>query len=314
MHPYKQMPDTAFWRKSVAGVDRADLNPMVTKPKPLQQTDKVVTAGSCFAQHISRHLSAAGFNFYVSETAHPLFADAVKDDTYGMFSARYGNIYTSRQLLQLFQRAYGTFTPDDSVWRDEKGAWIDPFRPAIESDGFASERELLANRDHHLACVRDAFETLDYFVFTLGLTECWTSNIDGAVFPVCPGVSGGDFDPQRYSFTNLSFEDVIADMEQFFTALRAVNPKAKVILTVSPVPLVATASDDHVLTATTLSKAILRAAADRLVKTVKDVTYFPSFEIITGSYTRGAYFAGDLRSVNISARARSWSSVIQPCS
>jgi len=213
MHPYKQMPDTAFWRKSVAGVDRADLNPMVTKPKPLQQTDKVVTAGSCFAQHISRHLSAAGFNFYVSETAHPLFADAVKDDTYGMFSARYGNIYTSRQLLQLFQRAYGTFTPDDSVWRDEKGAWIDPFRPAIESDGFASERELLANRDHHLACVRDAFETLDYFVFTLGLTECWTSNIDGAVFPVCPGVSGGDFDPQRYSFTNLSFEDVIADMD-----------------------------------------------------------------------------------------------------
>ena len=30
---------------------------------------------------------------------------------YGIYSARFGNIYTARQLLQLIQRAYGEFVP-----------------------------------------------------------------------------------------------------------------------------------------------------------------------------------------------------------
>ena len=297
MHPYKSLPDHAFWRKSVAGVEKADVNPMVQKVAPLTPTDKVVTAGSCFAQHISKHLSASGFNFYVPEQAHPLFPEPPRESSYGVFSARYGNIYTSRQLLQLFQRAYGIFEPEDQVWRNEDGHWIDPFRPAIEPEGFATEAELIANRDYHLSCVRNAFENLDYFVFTLGLTECWQANSDGAVFPVCPGVSGGEFDPERYSFVNLTFEEIFEDMDIFFALLREVNPKAKVILTVSPVPLVATASENHVLTATTLSKAILRTVADRLTTTIPDVVYFPSFEIITGAFTRGSYFEQDLRSV-----------------
>ncbi len=81
-------------------------------------------------------------------------------------------------------------------------------------------------------------------------------------------------------------------------ALRAVNPKAQVILTVSPVPLMASADPGaHVLAATTLSKSILRVAADTLSRSYDHVHYFPSYEVITGSYTRGRYFAEDLRNV-----------------
>lgn len=299
MHPYKSFPETAFWRKAVAGPEKADVNPMVRAVPALTQSDKVVTAGSCFAQHISKHLTASGFNFYVTEQAHELFPETNRDSTYGVFSARYGNIYTSRQLLQLLQRAYGIFEPVDQAWRNEAGAWVDPFRPAIEPEGFVTEAELLASRAHHLKCVKEAFENLDYFVFTLGLTECWQSREDGAVFPICPGVSGGTFDPEKYSFLNLSFEEIYEDMDIFIALLREINPKAKVILTVSPVPLVATASGDHVLTATTLSKAILRTTADRLTKEIPDVFYFPSYEIITGPHAGNSYFESDLRSVRM---------------
>ena len=75
------------------------------------------------------------------------------------------------------------------------------------------------------------------------------------------------------------------------------NPRVKVILTVSPVPLVATAEDAHVLVATTLSKSVLRVAAGAVASRESDVAYFPSFEIITGPQARGRYFAKDLRSV-----------------
>jgi hypothetical protein len=53
----------------------------------------------------------------------------------------------------------------------------------------------------------------------------------------------------------------------------------------------------HVLTATTYSKSVLRVAAEMVTQRRTDVAYMPSYEIITGAYNRGAYYADDLRNV-----------------
>jgi hypothetical protein len=84
----------------------------------------VVTAGSCFAQHISRALREQGFGFLVTEAFAP--HPGVADENYGVFSARFGNIYTARQLVQLFDRAYGAFQPRADHWQGHGGAIIDP--------------------------------------------------------------------------------------------------------------------------------------------------------------------------------------------
>ena len=123
------------------------------------------------------------------------------------------------------------------------------------------------------------------------------SRLDGAVYPVAPGVAGGSFDPDRYAFANFGVGEVLADLEAFVGKLRLVNPRAKMILTVSPVPLVATYTDRNVLVATTYSKSVLRVVAETVSRTRENVCYFPSFEIITGNYNRGRYFGPDLRSV-----------------
>lgn len=78
---------------------------------------------------------------------------------------------------------------------------------------------------------------------------------DGAVFPLCPGVLGGTFDKRRHEFVNLDVEDVVADVTAFVSELRAVNPEARVILRVSPVPLIATAEPRHILVSTIASKS-----------------------------------------------------------
>jgi len=70
-----------------------------------------------------------------------------------------------------------------------------------------------------------------------------------------------------------------------------------VLLTVSPVPLIATYEPTHVLTATTYSKSVLRVAAGTLARELDWVDYFPSFEIITGSFNGGAYYQDDAREV-----------------
>lgn len=296
-HPYDGAAVHRRWSRAVAAA-RDGVDPVVGWPWRLSRTDKVAAAGSCFAQHVARYLRGAGFAFLDVEPVHPVLGREIGEAFgYGVYSARFGNIYTARQLLQLFERAYGRLTPQEDRWVEADGRLIDPFRPNIQPGGYPSSQEFELDRARHLAAVREMFETLDVFVFTLGLTETWVSTEDGAVFPLCPGVAGGRFDPARHVFDNPGVEEIVADLNAFLDGLAGVNPRARTILTVSPVPLAATATDEHVLTATVRSKSVLRAAADAIVRRRGDVAYFPSYEIVTGPQARGRYFADDLRSV-----------------
>lgn len=297
--PYRDLPESAFWSRAVARVPADQVAPLDGFSFRIVPSDKVATAGSCFAQHIARHLAQGGYNYYIAEQPHPALGQALARDLgYGTFSARYANIYTSRQLLQLVQRAEGQFVPMTDVWEAPDGrGFVDPFRPAIQPDGYASAEEVRTDRERHLAAVRRMLREMDVFVFTLGLTETWADRRDGAVFPLCPGVAGGRFDPAIHGFLNLSVDDVRNDLDQAIRLLRAIRPDLRIILTVSPVPLKATASDDHVLAATTYSKSVLRVAAHDIAAAHENVGYFPSYEIITGNFNRGAYYAEDLREV-----------------
>ncbi|MGD9916427.1 MAG: GSCFA domain-containing protein [Paenirhodobacter sp.] len=298
-HPYAGLPDRQFWKKDPGIEDPALLDPVSDVPFKIQQSDKIVTAGSCFAQHVARHMSKSGFNHFITERAHPIIRPAVaRKLNYGMFSARYGNVYTARQLLQLLQRAYGQFTPMVQSWRAPRGTGVvDPFRPQIQPGGYLSAAELEVDREQHLRAVRRAIEQMDIFVFTLGLTEGWADRRDGAVYPIAPGVAGGTYDPETVQFVNFDEAETYADLHAALSFIRAKNPKVKIILTVSPVPLNATYEPRHVLVSTTWSKAVLRIAAEKATKTLKDCAYFPSYEIITSPHARGRYYAPDRREI-----------------
>jgi hypothetical protein len=297
-HPYVELPAARFWRRSVAGVDRHTFDPVVAPRFRIGAQSAVATAGSCFAQHISRKLQSMGFNYLQGEPGEGLDAEARTAGQYGLFSARYGNLYTARQLLQLFQRAYGRFVPAEPAWQRPDGRWADPFRPSVEAQGFETPDAMLADRELHLAAVRRVFEHADLFVFTLGLTEGWRSRVDGAMFPLAPGVIAGEHDPTRHEFVNFGVHECEQDLAEFLVLLKSVNAGVKVLLTVSPVPLAATYEPRHVLVATTYSKSVLRVVAENCWRRFAWVDYFPSFEIITGSFNEGAYYEADHREVN----------------
>ncbi len=297
-HPYKSLPSHTRWYRAVSTIDPNAFDPVIDFPFAIEKDDKVATAGSCFAQHIARHMRMRGFSYFVVEQGHFLASDAILSEfQYSTYSARYGNVYTSRQLKQLFERAYGSTAYDLEAWPLGDGRYADPFRPTIQPKGFASLAELDADRAQHLSQVRRMFEELDYFVFTLGLTECWFDRRTGAALPICPGVSGGEYSDETTGFINLSVAEVVADMKEFLHNLARVNPKARVVLTVSPVPLAATALNRHVVTSTVYSKSVLRVAAEEITAAFPHVAYFPSFEVITAGPSAGRYFAEDKRSV-----------------
>lgn len=298
IHPYRDLADHQFWRKAIAATEPHAVDPVVSTKFSINKTERVATAGSCFAQHISRRLAAIGFNYYIPESGDELAPEVRSQHGYGVFSARYGNIYTVGQLLQLFEEAFGIRGKSEAPWQRDDGRFVDPFRPTIESAGFESPIAVLQARKEHLQYVQQVFLDADIFVFTLGLTESWISTSSGDIFPLAPGVAGGRYDPELYSFINNSIDDVVSALRSFLAQLKGVNPKVRTLLTVSPVPLIATFEKRHVLVSTTYSKSVLRVAAEMAMNEFDWVDYFPSFEIITGNFNMGSYFEDDMREIN----------------
>ena len=297
--PYFDLPDSSRWDRTMAGSPLLEISPHTSSSLRITPATRVGSGGSCFAQNITTALRARGYNYFITEGAPPYMSEdlAIKNN-YGIFSARYGNLYTSLQWLQLIQRAVGSFTPGDQFWSDGKGRYFDLLRPRITLRGFSSQPEMEADVRQHLRAVKTLFEQVDVFVFTLGLTEGWQSTADGTIYPTCPGCgSAGDFDPTKYVFRNFSVAETTDHLSQAVQMLASLNPAANIILTVSPVPLIATMERRHVLQATTYSKSVLRVAAEQIALAFDNVHYFASFEIITETCNTQSYFADDRRSV-----------------
>lgn len=296
-NPYENLPGTAFWRSAVAERSPFAIEDLWTPRFSFQKQHKVVTFGSCFAQHFSRALIKNGFSWFDAEPAPEFASESTKSKfNYGVFSARTGNIYTAASLRQWIEWALGNTKTPGEIW-EFQGRFYDPFRPAIEPSGFASAEELVASRNVALEALRRAITESSRFVFTMGLTEGWINKVEGYNYAVCPGTAAGEFDISKHEFKNYTFREIYKDMDIAIRLLRRANPRIRILLTVSPVPLTATASGQHVLVATTYSKSVLRAVAGELVDASSSVDYFPSYEIVSSSPFRGMFFGPNGRSV-----------------
>ena len=286
-HPYMDLGARAFWKTAVA-------QPLANKQKlanlhgdliPNAQM-KIASVGSCFAQHVGGWLSAAGYRFLSSkllESSNSSFAT--------------GNIYTPRALTQWLEMSKPNNTPmlEAGIY-EAGGVWYDLLRPTFRGDGFPTLQQLLSDRAD---CVAEILETIceaDLFIFTLGLTEAWHDQ-NGLIYPSCPGIICGEFNDQEYQFHNFSYEELCSDILKLREELLGLNPGLRILLTVSPVPLTATASGQHVLVANGYSKSTLRAVAGQLSNQFDDVYYFPSYELITTQHYPDPRFEENMRTV-----------------
>ncbi len=298
MHPYQDLPARAFWRVSVAEPSIEEIGD-VWQPKFSVDPDaRLITAGSCFAARIGRALIDHGMNWYDAELPPPGLSEQERSlRHYREFSFRTGNIYTAAALKQWIFWAFSRSEPSTEFWIEGE-RFHDPFRFAVDPDGHESLDAMLAARTRTFSAIRDALTTASCFIITLGQTEAWIHRTDGTVYPVCPGTVRGRFDPAAHEFRNYSFGEVHRDLSETIEALHEINPGLRILLTVSPVPLTATASGGHALVANTHAKSTLRAVAGQLALEHDHVDYFPSYELITGQPFRSGFYQPNLREVS----------------
>lgn len=216
----------------------------------IDESTKIVAFGSCFADNISKYLNGLGFDVLTK-----------KDKTAYISSMGDGFVHPDAILGQ-FEWAWEGKQPSANLWHGYD---------AVE---FGYDERI---RTH----TRILFDRADMFIITLGLSEVWYDSQTNEVF--WRAVPREHYDATRHKFRVNSFAEMHENLRSIYDLIRKHNPSAKILFTISPIPLAATFRPVSCITASEASKAILRAAVDELYRSVaaddKDIFYFPSYEI-----------------------------------
>jgi len=246
-HPYASLSDRAFWKAAACKQNPLEIDDLWRPTIDVEPTHRIATYGSCFAQRIGKAIQQNNYHWLNTEPTPPgLNAQLEKEFNYNVFTCRTGNIYTVTLLQQWIEWALGKSEAPDEYWL-QGDRYYDPFRPRVEPQGFKSAEEMFESRNVTIEAMRNSIIDSDIFVFTLGLTESWFNAEKGYEYPMCPGTVAGQFDEQQHKFVNQEYAQIKDALETVRNLLMEANPAIKLLLTVSPVPLTATNSGDHVL-------------------------------------------------------------------
>jgi len=220
---------------------------------------RVCAFGSCFAAHISSWLAERNFSVLTKKGGEA-------ENTYVV---RFGEgLVNSYSLRQQFEWAFENKREEEALWHGYKA----------EQFGYDEEIRLRT---------LDLFQRADIFILTLGLSEVWYDTVTGGVF--WRAVPQKKFDPSRHKFRVTTVAENKANLHKIYDLIRRYRPDAKIIFTMSPIPLVATFRPVPCITANSASKAILRAALDEFLRELTDdgvAYYWPSYEIVLDVFYR----------------------------
>jgi GSCFA family protein len=241
---FRYPDDRSRFETDLPRLIREDVLPGHTPPHPLLDgDDKVVTMGSCFARELRDHLTRRG--------------------------AESGNIWIPSGLNNTF--AILDFV-SWCVTGSDAGAG---YRYDRDESGEIGEWLPEETRERYEQRLAEA----GAFVFTFGLAEVWQDRETKGVF--WRGIPQEVFDEKRHEFRLSTVDENEENIVRLIELIRTVNPDAPIVLTLSPVPLLATFRGRSCITADAVSKSALRMAIDAVEsRGLHRVYYWPSFEIV----------------------------------
>jgi hypothetical protein len=236
------------------------------------------TIGSCFATHIGHALVRHGFE-----------VDSLNLDVPGEYfdDPKYaGPIalikFTAHSILnEMETNVLGKPAPDNGLVEVSPGLFWNPQLHKISPT--TMERALFVKEQVRRTVSR--IVDADVVFITLGLTETWFDKTTGAVVNENPlRIRALRQKMDRFAFRNVGVVETLEVMEQVLRLIRESNRRnARFVLTVSPVPLLRTFTDQDVIVANSYSKSVLRVVAGMLAERHEYVDYFPSYEIVENS-------------------------------
>lgn len=266
--------------------------PQIRPKFKFAREEKFYAIGSCFARGIENALSGRGISV---DSMAPEFAklQSVNKEVTGLgFTNKYNTFSILNELRWALDREAAF--PVDSIFQVTEKTWFDPHcTPTLELVGFSEtlhRRALMQTVAKRVARCRG-------LIITLGLVEVWRDSKTGLYTNSTPIRSVLKPEPNRYEFHVTSFLENWDSLEAIHALLtRFGPPDLRIVITVSPVPLMATFSNMDVVVANSYGKSLLRTVAQEWAAAHENVDYFPSYEIVHNSDRETAWEA-DLRHI-----------------
>jgi hypothetical protein len=230
------------------------------KIKPQQNkidyTSKVLLIGSCFTQNIGDKLTYYKLNNLINPFGILFHPKAIENLIVASLENRF-------------------ITEDDLVFHNERWHCFD-----VHSDFSGSDKNLmLANINSAIKQTKNYIETASHIVLTLGTAWVYRYNITNNLVANCHKI------PQKEFQKNLlPIDEIVKSLSNIIVKIKAFNPKATIIFTVSPIRHLKDGFIEN-----QLSKAHLLSAIHQI-----NAPYFPAYEILMDDLRDYRFYAKDM--------------------
>ncbi len=236
----------------VEGAQKFVLHGWVPDVPAIRPDTQITAFGSCFAANISNWLSKRNFRV--------LNKDEAAKNAYVVTCGE--GMVNSFVIRQQFEWAWENKTFEGALWHGYNAEDYG-YDPAIQAE------------------TRRIFDATDVFILTFGLSEVWYDEPTGNVF--WRTIPKDAYDPARHKFRVSTVDENKDNLRAIHALIRKHRPDAKILFTLSPIPLIATFRDNSCLTSNAVSKAVLRVAIDEVVRENAGdgvLHYWPSYELV----------------------------------
>lgn len=236
-----------------------EVNP---KPSPckISHGDKILLAGSCFAENIGRRFERSGFEVCINPFGiayNPLsICDCIK-------RVAKRELFVEEELVKI-----GDYWKSYSHHGD--------FRSENRQECLQMINTALANAHSFLANAR-------FVILTLGTAWIYSLKENGKLLANCHKLPS-----QLIDRSLCSIERVASSLEEAFETCRSLNPSVQFILTISPIRHWREGYRDNML-----SKSVLHLATEEFCRNTSSI-YFPSYEIMMDELRDYRFYADDM--------------------
>lgn len=238
------------------GIERFVLHGWKPEEPFITAKSQVTAFGSCFAANISNWLAKRSYN--VLNKA---------EDAGNAYVVQCGEgMVNSFVILQQFEWAWENKVFNQELWH------------GYDTEAYGYDPEVQKR-------TKQMFDETDVFILTFGLSEIWYDEPTGNVF--WRTIPKANYDPDRHKFRVSTVEENKANMRAIYDLIRKYRPDAKIIFTLSPIPLQATFRPNSCITSSAVSKAVLRVAIDEILREKAEegvLHYWPSYELVTDAF------------------------------
>ena len=229
---------------------------------PIHHAQRLLIMGSCFAENIGTLLAENKFQVDINP-----------------FGILYNPLSISMALREIIRkRLY-----EESDLFSYREYWHSPMHHG--SFSAATPEGVVRNIRVRLEQAHKELKQLDWLMLTFGTAYVYEQKKTGKVVANCHKLPEKDFVRRR-----LETDEITEDYILLLDELISLNPKIKILFTVSPIRHVRDG-----MHANQLSKSVLLLAIDRLMQRYPQATfYFPSYEIILDELRDYRFYADDM--------------------